>query len=70
MPFMHSESLNIHDIAVTLYQDNGIQSNTDFEIKHRDIIEKFGRYPHRNDILNRVSTKAEIAFLKQPGSSF
>lgn len=70
MPYMHSESLKIHDIAVELYKSNGIHSNLDFEIKHRDIIKKFGRYPHRNIILNRVSTKEEIAFLKLPGSAF
>ncbi len=70
MPYMHSESLNIHDVAVELYKNNGIQSNLDFEIKHRDIIAKFGRYPHRNAILNRVSTAEEIEFLKQPGSAF
>ena len=70
MPYMHSESLKIHDIALTLFKENGIQANVDFEIKHRDIIEKFGRYPHRNKILNRQSTEAELAFLKQPGSSF
>lgn len=70
MPFMHSESLLIHDIAMELFAKNGIQSNSDFEIKHRDIIQKFGRYPHRNAILNRASTDEEIEFLKQPGSSF
>ncbi|WDE95557.1 DUF924 domain-containing protein [Lentisphaera profundi] len=70
MPYMHSESLSIHDIAVELYTDNGIQSNLDFEIQHRDIIEKFGRYPHRNSILNRLSTAEEIVFLKQANSSF
>ncbi len=70
MPYMHSESLSIHNIAVELYKKNGIQSNVDFEIKHRDIIAKFGRYPHRNIILNRISTTEEIEFLKQPGSSF
>ena len=70
MPFMHSESLKIHDVAVLLYKSNGIQSNLDFEIKHKDIIEKFGRYPHRNIILNRASTPEEIEFLKQPNSSF
>jgi len=70
MPYMHSESLKIHDIALTLFKENGIQANVDFEIKHRDIIEKFGRYPHRNKILNRQSTEAELAFLTQPGSSF
>lgn len=67
MPMMHSESLAIHDIALQLYQDNGIESNLEFEKKHRDIIEKFGRYPHRNEILGRASTKEE---LEQPGSSF
>ena len=70
MPYMHSESLKIHDIAVKLFKDNGIQSNLEFEMKHRDIIEKLGRYPHRNKILNRESTEAELEFLKQPGSSF
>ena len=70
MPYMHSESLRIHDVAVELFKNNGIQSNLDFEIKHRDIIAKFGRYPHRNAILNRVSTVEEIEFLKQPGSAF
>ncbi len=70
MPFMHSESLNIHDVAVELYQANGIASNLEFEIKHRDIIEKFGRYPHRNNILGRDSSAEELAFLQQPGSSF
>ncbi len=70
LPFMHSESLEIHKIAVGLYQNNGIQRNLDFEIKHKAIIEKFGRYPHRNKILGRVSTEEEIEFLKQPGSRF
>jgi uncharacterized protein (DUF924 family) len=70
MPFMHSESLIIHEIAVDLYKTNGIQANLDFEIKHQEIIQKFGRYPHRNRILDRTSTKEEIEFLKQPGSGF
>ena len=70
MPFMHSESLKVHDVAVKLFTDNGIQANLDFEIKHRDIIEKYGRYPHRNAILGRDSSPEEIAFLEQPGSSF
>jgi len=64
MPFMQSESLIIHKIAMDLYQKNGIQSNLDFEIKHQAIIKRFGRYPHRNKILGRASTKAEIEFLK------
>ena len=70
MPFMHSESLKIHEVAVDLYQKNGIQNNLDFELKHKQIIEKFNRYPHRNSILGRESTEEEIEFLKQPGSGF
>lgn len=70
MPYMHSESLKIHAVAMVLYQKNGIQSNVDFEIKHKQIIEKFGRYPHRNSLLSRESTAEEIEFLKQPGSGF
>lgn len=70
MPYMHSESLKIHEIAVGLFQRNGIQGNLDFEIKHKSIIERFGRYPHRNSILGRASTVEEIEFLKQPGSGF
>ena len=70
MPFMHSESLKIHDVAIELYKQNGIESNLAFEIKHRDIIERFGRYPHRNEILNRASSDEEIEFLTQPGSAF
>lgn len=70
MPFMHSESLKIHEVAIELYQKNGIQNNFDFELKHKQIIEKFGRYPHRNSILGRKSTEEEIEFLKQPGSGF
>ena len=70
MPFMHSESLVIHKEAIKLYADNGIESSIGFENKHKAIIEKFGRYPHRNDILKRKSTEQEAAFLKQPNSSF
>lgn len=70
MPYMHSESLKIHEIAVDLFRRNGIQGNLDFEIKHKEIIERFGRYPHRNGMLGRASTEAEIEFLKQPGSGF
>lgn len=70
MPFMHSESLKIHEVAVELFRKNGIQSNLDFEISHKKIIEKFGRYPHRNKVLGRQSSAAEIEFLAQPGSSF
>lgn len=70
MPYMHSESLAVHDAAVQLFTGNGIQGNLDFELKHKAIIERFGRYPHRNAILGRTSTAEELAFLSQPGSSF
>jgi uncharacterized protein (DUF924 family) len=70
LPFMHSESLKIHELALHLYRNNGIQNNLDFEIRHKRIIERFGRYPHRNAILGRQSTDEEIEFLKQPGSGF
>jgi len=70
LPFMHSESLVIHNEAVNLYQQLGNESSLAFELKHRDIIEKFGRYPHRNAILNRQSSQVELEFLRQPNSSF
>ncbi len=70
IPFMHSESSAIHELAVNLYQDLGNESNFEFELKHKAIIDRFGRYPHRNALLNRVSTEEELEFLKQPGSGF
>ena len=70
MPFMHSESLAIHDVAVELFRSNGIESNLDFEFAHQKIIERFGRYPHRNKVLGRPSTAQEAKFLSEPGSSF
>jgi uncharacterized protein (DUF924 family) len=70
LPFMHSESPRIHDRAVELFRANGLQDNYDFELRHKAIIDRFGRYPHRNAILGRESTVEEIDFLKQPGSRF
>lgn len=70
MPYMHSESLVIHEQALSLFISLGRENNLDFERKHRFIIEKFGRYPHRNKILGRQSTVAECEFLTQRGSSF
>jgi uncharacterized protein (DUF924 family) len=70
MPCMHSESLVIHEQAVLLYEANGIANNLEFEMKHKEIIERFGRYPHRNALLNRISTPEEVEFLTLPNSSF
>jgi uncharacterized protein (DUF924 family) len=69
MPFMHSESKAIHAVAEVLFAERAA-ANLDFEQRHRAIVDRFGRYPHRNAILGRPSTPEEIEFLKQPGSSF
>jgi len=70
MPFMHSESVVIHERAVQLFSQPGLEGNLDFELRHKAIIERFGRYPHRNVVLDRASSAPEIAFLGEPGSSF
>lgn len=75
LPFMHSESLLIQDVSVQLYEQlavdsDGRQNNLDFALRHRVIVERFARFPHRNAQLGRASTDAEMEFLKQPGSGF
>lgn len=70
MPYMHSESALIHEEALKLFTELGEPGNLDFERKHKAIIDRFGRYPHRNRILGRPSTPEELAFLRQPNSGF
>lgn len=70
MPFMHSESLVIHQQAANYFDEPGLETTKHYEEKHRVIIERFGRYPHRNTILDRESTPEEITFLEGPDSSF
>jgi len=70
MPFMHSESAVIHEQAVKLFSQPGLERNLEFELKHKAIIDRFGRYPHRNAALGRDSTSEELVFLQQPNSSF
>tara|TARA_R100001509_G_C4874157_1_gene217935 strand:- start:1138 stop:1677 length:540 start_codon:yes stop_codon:yes gene_type:complete len=70
MPYMHSESALIHDEAMRLFSQPGLENNYKFEVRHKEIIDRFGRYPHRNRVLGRESTPEEEDFLKQPGSSF
>lgn len=70
MPYMHSESAVVHVEAARLFKAWAPEGNYDFELRHKAIIEQFGRYPHRNKILGRASTPEEEAFLLQPGSSF
>ena len=53
-----------------LFKEFAPAENHDFELRHKAIIDRFGRYPHRNDILGRPSTPEEIVFLQQPGSRF
>jgi len=70
LPFMHSESKKIHDVALELYKKAGSKANIEYELKHKSIIDRFGRYPHRNIVLGRESTEEEVEFLMQPGSGF
>jgi uncharacterized protein (DUF924 family) len=70
MPMMHSEDIKIQDASLPLFKELTAERTYDFAVKHRDIVARFGRFPHRNVILGRPSTDEEIEFLKQPGSSF
>lgn len=70
MPFQHSESRKIHEIAVGLFASLGEPELLDYERRHKAIVDRFGRYPHRNRALGRRSTPEEAAFLEEPGSSF
>jgi uncharacterized protein (DUF924 family) len=70
MPYMHSESQVVHIQAEALFSEFAPADNYEFELRHKDIIDRFGRYPHRNATLGRTSTEEELEFLKQPGSGF
>ena len=70
MPYMHSESPLIHEQAVQLFGQPGLENGLDFELRHQAIITRFGRYPHRNAVLGHTSSEEEQAFLSRPGSSF
>ena len=62
MPYMHSETRKVHEEALKLFDGT---SNLKWEIQHKAIIDRFGRYPHRNDILGRESTPEEIEWLRE-----
>lgn len=68
MPFMHSEDIKDQEKSLKLY--TAINIAKDYAKMHMEIIKKFARFPHRNKVLGRKSTKAEIEFLKQTNSSF
>ncbi|PVY56549.1 MULTISPECIES: DUF924 family protein [unclassified Simplicispira] len=70
LPYMHSESGVVHVQAVQLFSQPGLEDNLRFELQHKAIIDRFGRYPHRNAVLGRASSDEELAFLREPGSAF
>ena len=75
LPFEHAEGLAMQDEAIRLFTKLANEAPEhadmlDYAHRHRDVIERFGRFPHRNDILGRQSTTEEIAFVKRPGSGF
>jgi uncharacterized protein (DUF924 family) len=73
LPFEHAESLPMQDRSVALFTqlaDDGLPEPLPWAIKHRDVIARFGRFPHRNEILGRTSSPDEAAFLQRPGSRF
>ncbi len=63
LPYMHSESLVIHKEAVRLFEELGNEKNLRFELSHRDVIARFGRFPKRNKALGRVSSKEELDYI-------
>ena len=66
MPLMHSENLNDQNYSVKLFEQAGLESNLRFAKHHRNIIENFSRFPHRNQILKRTSTPEELEYLASP----
>jgi uncharacterized protein (DUF924 family) len=64
MPFMHSENILDQELSVSLFKKHGLQGNLRFAEHHREIIRKYGRFPHRNSILGRDSTDEEIKYLE------
>jgi uncharacterized protein (DUF924 family) len=80
LPLMHSEDLGLQERSVTLFEGlsaqasgrarDRISNNLRYAVAHRDIVARFGRFPHRNAVLGRPSTPEELEFLRQPGSSF
>lgn len=69
MPYMHSESLVVHNESVRIFAKLGDASGLEYAEKHREVIQKFGRYPMRNQALNRTSTQQEIDYIAERGGS-
>jgi uncharacterized protein (DUF924 family) len=70
MPLMHAEDLAVQEAALPLFERLADPRSADFARRHRDVIARFGRFPHRNAALGRVSSAEELAFLQTPGSRF
>lgn len=70
LPLQHSEHLEDQERGVKLYAANDVDDGLRWMTRHRDVIARFGRFPHRNAILGRASTPEEEDFLRQPGSKF
>lgn len=69
MPYMHSENIDDQEVCIELFRKTGIESSMEAAVEHRDIIAKFGRFPHRNKLLGRKSSDEEQAFLDGGGFS-
>ena len=75
LPFEHAEDMHMQEKSVALFAelaagDAQFADALDYAQRHRDVIARFGRFPHRNAILGRASSAEELAFLRQPGSRF
>jgi uncharacterized protein (DUF924 family) len=70
MPLMHSEDQAVQEAALPLFERFTDPRTADFARRHRDVIARFGRFPHRNAALGRLSSAEELAFLQTPGSRF
>jgi len=70
MPLMHSEDLAVQEAALPLFERFCDPRTADFARRHKDVIARFGRFPHRNAALGRESSPEELAFLQTPGSGF
>ncbi len=70
MPIMHSENIIDHELGLPLFKKFTNENTFKYALKHKKVIEKFSRFPHRNKILGRKSSESELEFLKLPGSRF
>ena len=70
MPFEHSEDLADQDLCVALFEAHADEMYLDYAVRHRDVVAKYGRFPHRNAFLGRVSTPQEAVYLAEPGAGF